>query len=268
MMITSASNPKLRYVRHLERRAFRRREGRMRLEGVRLVEEALAAGCLPHFVLVAGSLGCTERGAALRDRLHEAGVPVLVVAEDVFAAVADTVNPQGILAVVPIPDLALPAAPRLVLIADGVRDPGNLGAILRTADAAGADACLAAPGTADPTAPKVVRAAMGAHFRVPIARLPWDGIARVVTSAGLPVWVADADGVADYADVDWARGAALVIGGEAEGPTPAALALGTTVRVPMPGGAESLNAAAAAAVLLFEAVRGRRGRTADRISDG
>jgi RNA methyltransferase, TrmH family len=256
-MITSPTNPKVRYVRRLEQRTFRRREGRMRLEGVRLVEESVASGFLPAFVLVTDALDATPRGAVLRDRLREAGVPVLDVAPDVFAGVADTVTPQGILAVVGIPDIPLPPSPSFVLVVDGLRDPGNLGAILRSADAAGVDGCLLTPGTIDATAPKVLRAAMGAHFRLAVARADWDVVGEIAGVGRLAAWIADTGGEVAYTDVDWTAPSALVIGGEADGPSPAALALGRTVRIPMPGAAESLNAAAAAAVLVFEAVRQR-----------
>jgi len=257
--ITSSSNPRARYVRRLASRAFRAREGKMVLEGVRLVEEALAAGAVFDFALTTAELEAGERGRRLARALAERRTATYRVPEALLAALADTVTPQGVLAVVAQPCLPLPARPTAVLVLDGLRDPGNVGTCLRSALAAGVDAALLGPNTADPSNAKAVRAAGGAHFRLPMARAAWSDTARRCRAAGLEVRVADAGGSADYAAIDWRRPFALVIGGEADGPSGAARALcTTTVRVPMPGGAESLNAAAAAAVILFEAARQRR----------
>jgi len=204
----------------------------------------------------------------LRQRFATREIPTFEVEPRLLAELAHTETSQGILAVVPVPSLPLPDAPNLVLIADGLRDPGNLGTLLRTAAAAGVDAVLLGPGTVDATNPKVVRAAMGAHFRVALRALDWAGIAELAESPGperrsappLAVWIADAAGAVDYAAVDWTAPAALIIGGEAAGPSPEAKALaGGTLRIPLASGMESLNAATAAAVILFEARRQRAG---------
>lgn len=253
-MITSPANPKLRYVHHLRRRVFRAREGRWLLEGVRLVEDALAAGVVPAFVLVRSGVDEVPGETSLWARLEAAGAPILEVAPPLFDAACDTVHPQGVLAVVPAPVLAWPAAQRLVLILDGVRDPGNVGTVLRAALAAGADGVLLAPGTADAGNPKVVRAAMGAHFRLPVLSASWEGIEE--RAAGLTLWLADASGDVPYSAVDWRAPVAVVVGGEAAGPGPEARRLAHgSVRIPMAGPADSLNAAMAATVLLFEAAR-------------
>jgi len=257
-MITSPTNPKLRYVRRLDQAAFRAREGRLLLEGVRLIGDAVGAGIDPSFVLVAGSAEAMDRTATLRERLAARGVPVLEVEPRLLAEVAQTQTSQGILAVAPLPDLPMPVIPGLVLVVDGLRDPGNLGTLLRSAAAAGVDAVLLGPGTVDSSNPKVVRAAMGAHFRVPICALGWAEIAEIVRRPVRPLraWVADVSGALDYTAVDWTAPSALIVGGEAHGPSPEARALAdATVRIPMPGPVESLNAATAGAVVLFEAVR-------------
>jgi RNA methyltransferase, TrmH family len=138
-----------------------------------------------------------------------------------------------------------------------VRDPGNLGTILRSAEAAGAGQTLLAPGTVDLYNPKVVRGAMGAHFRLPVASLAWPAIAE--RFAGRAVWLADAAGDVAHDAVDWLAPSALIVGGEAAGAGEEAAGLATgRVRIPMDGGAESLNAAMAATVLLFEIARQRR----------
>jgi TrmH family RNA methyltransferase len=194
-------------------------------------------------------------GEALLAGLGPAGEGAWPVSEGVLAACADTETPQGVLAVVPFVDLA--PRPGLALVVDGVRDPGNLGTILRSAEAAGAGQVLLAPGTVDVYNPKVVRGAMGAHFRLPVAALDWRAIAGRV--AGRAVWLADAAGGVTYDAVDWRQPSALIVGGEAEGAGEEAAALGQgRVSIPMAGGTESLNAAMAATVILFEVARQRR----------
>lgn len=229
----------------------------MVLEGVRLVEEALAAGAVFHFVLVDERSEQSERGRKLLERLAASSLALHRCEPSVMTAISDTEAPPGLLAVVSQPRPDLPEKLGAVLVLDGVKDPGNVGACLRTALAAGVGAVLLAPGTADPSAAKVARAALGAHFRLPIVRVSWPDARELCQRHELAVWVADARGARSCYEVDWRRPWALVMGGEAEGPSEPALAMGAAVRIPMPGPTESLNVAAAAAVLLFEAERAR-----------
>jgi TrmH family RNA methyltransferase len=158
--------------------------------------------------------------------------------------------------VLPIPNLPRPEYPTLTLILDRVRDPGNLGTILRTALAAGVEQVLLVPGTVDASNPKVVRSAMGAHLRLPLATLRWEAIAGVVT--GCDVWLAATGGETPDPAVDWTRPVALIVGGEATGAGKRARVLAQgRVSIPMAAGVESLNTAVATAVTLFEAVRQR-----------
>jgi TrmH family RNA methyltransferase len=181
---------------------------------------------------------------------------VQAVAPAVMAAASDMQTPQGLLAVVPFPSVRIPLSLSFCLALDRLGDPGNLGTILRTADAAGVQAVFLLPATVDAYNPKVVRAAMGAHFHLPVIEAGWDELREHL--AGLSVWLADVrEGVA-YPHVDWRRPCALIISSEAEGPSAEALAFTPQrVHIPMPGQAESLNAAVAAGVLLFEAARQR-----------
>jgi TrmH family RNA methyltransferase len=186
--------------------------------------------------------------------------PAFAVSERVMKAMADTVSPQGVLAVVPFVELELPPGPSLGLVVDGLRDPGNLGAILRSANATGVEQVILAPKTVDPYNPKVVRGAMGAHFRLPIQALSWPEITEALV--GVEVLLADVRGEQVYYEVDWAKTSALIIGGEAYGASGEAKELATaTIAIPMHGGVESLNAAVAASVILFEAARQRRENT-------
>ena len=254
-MITSTTNAKIKWVRHLQtQRSVREAEGLFVIEGVRLAEEAARAGAAPRLVLHTDDLD--PRGRAALAALAATGAAVEVVSAPVMAAASDTRAPAGLLAVLPQPDLPAPAPLTLALVLDGLADPGNLGTVLRTAAAAGVEAVFLTPGTVEPFNPKVVRAAMGAHFQVPILSAAWDALpGRLV---GLAVWRAEAAGDTPYDQVDWRPPSALLIGAEAAGPSPQARALAPrTTRIPMPGRAESLNAAIAAGVLLFEAVRQR-----------
>ncbi len=254
-MITSLSNTKVKLVRALARRRARYAAQQFVVEGVRLIEEVVGAGIAPALVLYAAPIDREPRGHALLERLRAATFEVLEASDEVMCAASTTETPQGIVAVVPFVALPLPAPPQFALIVDAVRDPGNVGAMLRSARAAGVDAVFFAPGTADPYNDKVVRAAMGAHFRVPLRVASWEQIGEAVR--GIPrVYLADAHGDVEYTRADWTHPLALIVGGEAEGASDAAKKIASArVSIPMRGGTESLNAAMAATVLLFEAAR-------------
>jgi len=259
-----SSNPRIKLVRALHDRRGRREHGLFLAEGLRLVEEALIYAT-PCFVLYAAVLEATARGQALLQQARKRGVPLFRVAEDVLQRLCETVTPQGVLAVVPIPSPVTLEEHALagrgpVLVLDRIADPGNAGTLLRSAEAAGAPAVLAGPGTVDLFSPKVVRAGMGAHFRLPLAQdLDWMAIRDQVLRAGArQIWVATPHGGTRFDRVDWTQPSALIVGGEAAGPSPEALALATgRVSIPMEGPVESLNAAMAGTVLLFEALRQR-----------
>jgi len=257
-MITSPSNPTLKLVRALQsQRKAREKEQSFVIEGVRLVEDAIRAEAPVKLVLHTDDLDA--RGRAALDQLARLGAQVEAVSPKVMAAASDTQTPQGLLAVLPLPSsfILYPAAFSFALVLDRLSDPGNLGTSLRTADAAGAEAVFLAPGTVDAHNPKVVRAAMGAHFHLPITERTWDELAERLTQ--VEVWLAEARDGEPYDRVDWRAPFALIIGSEAEGPSDAARRLTPKrVHIPMPGRAESLNAAVAAGVLLFEAARQRR----------
>jgi len=253
-MITSTSNDRVKYVHALSRRKTRQEEGRFVVEGLRLLEEAIRANVRPDYLLYTTELD--ERGKKLVDHLHASGVVCLDVTAGIMKFCSETETPPGILAVLPFASSILPIRPTLSVVADALRDPGNLGTLLRAAAAAGADEVLLGPGTVDAYNPKVVRGAMGTHFRLPTAAMTWPAIGSHLN--GVSVWLADARGAVPYTQVDWTRPCALIVGGEAEGASHEAdkLAAGR-VSIPMQHGIESLNAALAAAVILFEAQRQR-----------
>jgi RNA methyltransferase, TrmH family len=261
-MITSAASARVKAIRELHNRKGRQEQQSYLVEGIRLMEEALDAGVLPAAVYVnAERLAAAPRGAALLARLQSSGPPPQEMSLPAMSAAADTQTPQGILAVLPLPALQLPRQalnePGLVVILDGMQDPGNLGTILRTAWAAGVGAVITSPGCADVYAPKTVRAGMGAHFRLSVLpAVPWGEMPRVL--AGRQVLLAVTQGGTPYSLVDWRKPTAVIIGGEARGVGPEARDLATAeVSIPMSAGVESLNAAVAAGVLLFEAFKQR-----------
>ncbi len=255
-MITSLANDKVKHARSLGLKKNRAAHRQFVVEGTRVIEEAERAGAMPALVFFdPEAISGDARAQTLLARLQARTRGVYAVSPPVLHSLAQTETPQGLVAVYPFPDLPIAPTPDFLLILDAVRDPGNLGTILRTAWAAGVDAALLAPGTADPFNSKVVRAALGAHFFLPLASDSWDGISQHLASVPR-VYLADARGELNYADADWSPPRALIVGGEAEGASEKARLLATTrVFIPMPGQAESLNAAIAAGILLFEALK-------------
>lgn len=256
--IVSLGNERVRRVQALERSTRRRyQEGLFIAEGLRLVQEALNAYLPIHEAFYTATFAETLPGGDLIATCIERANACWEVSAEVMQALADTETPQGIVVVAPIPDLPCEAVTPLTLIPDALRDPGNLGTMLRTAWAAGVSQVLLPPGTVDYTNPKVVRAAMGAHFHLPMHRAAWEEIYADLD--GTAVWLAEAGPGTPYDAIDWHGRAALVVGGEAEGASPEGrtLAAGRHVTIPMARGVDSLNAAMAAVIVLFEAARQR-----------
>lgn len=259
-MITSAQNSKIRKVRELlAQRQQRRDAGEFVVEGMRLCEEVLASASLPSLVLYSPDI--PARGSRLADRFHAKGSDVEEISAQMMASLSDTETPQGILAVVPFPKIPEPENPSLFVIADTIRDPGNLGTLLRSAAAVGTDEFITTPGTVDPFSPKVVRSGMGAHFNMLIREMEWDEIRRKF-SKGVPthptLFLADMHGTPLW-QADLTVPLALIVGGEAEGASMEARELAdAAISIPMPGKSESLNAAIAGSILLFEVLRQRQ----------
>lgn len=254
-MITSSQNPKLKLARALQKRREREKEGKLFIEGVRLVQDALTAGIVPELLFYTAAATENADSAVLIQAWESVAWKV---SPDVMTTMSETVTPQGIAAIVPLPRLAWVEHPSLLVVADQVRDPGNLGTLLRSAAGAGADGIILPTGTVDVWNEKVLRAGMGAHFRIPIREgMIWDDVLPMIE--GLSVYVADANGSLTYDEVDWQQPGVLLVGGEADGASVAGrLRANTAIQIPMANGVESLNAGVAGSIILFEAARQRR----------
>jgi len=250
-------------VRDLHRRRGRERRGLALAEGVRLVEEAVDAGIRLRGVLVSPALEATTRGRALKSVLAERGVTLEQVSEPELEKLADTEHPQGVLAVIEprpwrIEDIRL-AKGAVVIVLDGVQDPGNVGTILRTAHGLGAAGVVALPGTAELGNSKVMRGSMGALFRLPAITSEAEEFLAWAKRSGVELWTTATEGepmnrliVSDRPPV------ALVLGNEGAGVSPAlASAARRRVAIPLASGVESLNVAVAAGILLYEVLRDR-----------
>jgi len=266
LLITSFQNPRVKYLRSLRLRKYRQRENRFLVEGIRIVEEALERDAPVETLVHAPDLLVSERAQALVERVEPGRR--LALSDDVFASLSDRDQPQGIAAVIRIeePSLAdLPLAEDLlVVVAHQLRDPGNLGSIIRTADSAGATGIVVVEPSVDLYDPQTVRATMGSLFALPIVRLEDDGLLAPwysrIQASGLPLLVVatSAHGPQLYFEVDYRRPLVLLLGSERRGlPEPVRQQADAVVRLPMSGTSTSLNVSAAAAALIYEVVRQR-----------
>jgi RNA methyltransferase, TrmH family len=248
-----------RLARSLHQRKNRDGEGLFLAEGVRAVEDLLASPLAVRLVVGASSLGDTPRGKVLRENALGRGVAWRDTDERTLKSLAGTDAPQGVLAIAEIPRPSLDALrvegePAAVLVLDAVQDPGNFGTLARTAEALGAAAVVALPGTVDPWNPKSVRAAMGATFRLPVVQTEWDALAPWLRAASFRILAAAAGG--DPLPAAPPRRAALVLGNEGAGVGEETRRhADAVVGIPLRGRAESLNVAAAGAILLHELLK-------------
>lgn len=273
--ITSRQNPLIKRFRRV--RAMGERQ-HVFLEGVRLIEDAINTGARFESVAFTGELESSERGAALLESLRRVQCRGALVSKEVMEAIADTATPQGVAAIVSRPYIELDdlfaGSPDLLVIADGLQDPGNLGTIIRTAEAAGASGLITTRYTVDPFNDKAIRASMGSALRLPlvtgaerrdIVAHCRDHKIRIIVSCPTPARAqrviedaARAETVKLCAEVDMTLPIALIVGREATGVSQAAEGEADEfVHIPMADGVESLNVAAAAAMLLYEAARQR-----------
>lgn len=272
-LITSRRNPRVVDARKLAARKHRQRQGRFLVEGLQLLRMGLEAGARPREAFFCPERAEGEATASLLSDLAGAGAQVRRVSPDVLAALSDRDAPQGLLATFDLLDRPLAALPLpgdgLVLVLDRLQDPGNLGTLLRTADAAGAAAAILLEPCVDPFDPKAVRGSMGSLFHIPFARCAEpDEAFDALRAAGLRAIGADASGGRRWGEGLWAGGVALVLGNEARGLSPDVDAhIQARAWLPIYGAAESLNVAVAGGVLMYAWRRAREEATV-RGSDG
>ncbi len=253
--ITSSANSRFKLARALLTRRGRHKHALLLLEGVRLIEDAISAGYPPALVLFDQAVGVAL--TPLLGQVQAAGAEVAGLETDLLNILCETTTPQGVVAVAPWPQIE-PGRQGLSLIFDGLQDPGNVGTLMRSAAAAGVDQVITLPGVTDPWAPKVLRAGMGAHYRIAIRQAR--DVAQVEEwIGGAQRLLAAAEGSEVYTTVNWTQPSALVIGSEAHGARlTASWSDLRRIAIPMARQVESLNAAVAGSVILFEAARQRR----------
>lgn len=261
-VITSTSNQRVKDVAKLRDRRQREKQHRFLIDGARELLRAISAGIELSEVFVCESVCHSDDAREVLNLLSQSGVTRWDVTPQVFAKLAFGERAEGVLAVAPTPmrelsRLQLPATP-LVAVLEGVEKPGNLGAVLRSADAAGVSALIVADGRTDLFNPNAIRASLGTIFTVPIASATSDETAAWLREHSIPCYAARVDGALLYTAVNWHHPSAIILGSEAAGVSSLWHESNvTSIRLPMLGVADSLNVSATAAVLFYEALRQR-----------
>ncbi len=262
--ITSLQNPRVKDALRLRDRRHREKQARILIDGARELDRAIQGGVCLREVFVCEPLCGSLDARRVLERLPRAGVEVLHVAEAVFAKLTFGQRAEGVLGVAEMPactldQLALPENPRVAVL-EGLEKPGNVGAVLRSADGAGISAVIVADGRTDLYNPNAIRSSLGTIFTLPVcattAALALDWLRR----RGIAIRAAIVQGALPYDEVDYRGPTAVVLGSEARGLSQTwQVPEVTAVRLPMCGAADSLNVSAAAAVLFYESLRQRRG---------
>jgi len=261
--ITSLQNPKVKRVVKLRKRSVRDEEGVLIIEGYRELKRALENNHVPSALFYCPDLFQGENEPELIDACRAAGAEILACHPDVFRKMAYRDRPEGLLALAPqvrftLDDLDMPDNP-LLLIAEHIEKPGNLGTMLRSADAAGVDAVIVCDHCTDINNPNVVRASIGTLFALPVVEATSEEARQWLRHRGIQVIAATPHTEKDYSDIDYTQGSAILVGAEQFGLSEFWINNAEAqVRIPMLGQCDSLNVAAAATILLYEAVRQRR----------
>jgi len=253
-MITSVKNTKIKITRELLSAKKHREQTRMMIvEGVRLAEEALAANAAINFCLYSDRI--SERGKKVVHKIQALSYDAEEVSADLMDRVSDTKTSQGILLAAPYPEVPLQKKVDPVLVLDGIRDPGNMGTILRTAAAMDIGAVMLTPGTTDPFSPKVMRAAMGAQFHIPIRYMGAQDIQKFCKSINgldLSILLTNSNSLKTCWEADLSKPICIVIGSEAEGVSDNLREIGDeAISIPMGSLMESIIAAIAARIFIY-----------------
>jgi len=262
-MITSLQNPRVKDAIRLRNARQRQRQGRIVIDGVRELARALQAGVRMIEIFICEPLLSGEESRLLLKTLETCGGELLSVSEAVFHKMAFGSRAEGLLGVAETPqrtlqDLKLSKNNPLIAVLEGVEKPGNIGAVLRSADAAGVSALIVADARTDLYNPNAIRASLGTIFTVPVCEATSEETIAWLRENKISIVAARVDGPVPYTEIDYRRPTAVVLGSEAEGLTSTWTAADiTAIRLPMQGAADSLNVSATAAVIFYEALRQR-----------
>lgn len=259
-MITSIKNTKIRIVRELLSAKKHRKQAHMMIvEGIRMAEETLSANAAINFCLYSDRI--SERGKKVVHKIQALAYDTEEVSADLMDRISDTKTSQGILLTAPYPEVLLQDKADPVIVLDGIRDPGNMGTILRTAAAMDVGAVMLTPGSTDPFSPKVIRSAMGAQFHLPIRFMGAQDIQKFCKSKNgieLSILLTDSSSSKTCWEIDLSKPTCIVIGSEAEGISANIREIGDeSISIPMGSLMESFNAAVAASILMYEIKRQR-----------
>jgi TrmH family RNA methyltransferase len=255
MQITSRQNPKIKQTRALQSRKTRQESGLFVVEGIRHVGEAIQTNYPIEYIIFAPEILRSEFADEMMEIANKRGIPTFETDADIFNTLAEKAGPQGIIAVArqratPLKSLT-PTTHSWLVAALAPQDPGNLGTIIRTIDAVGADGLILLEGGVDPWHPTAVRASMGACFRIPIAITDWGEF--VIWANGIHIYGTSSHGTSSYREVVYDQPCILLLGSERQGLTQEQVEkCEVLVRIPMEGHASSLNLAIATGVLLYE----------------
>lgn len=258
--ITSASNALYKDIKNLKQKKFRDENREYLIEGIRFVEEGIKAGAAVKSFLVSEKLTKLKGGAELLASINTSGIDVYELSDHLLDGISDTENSQGVAAVLYMEEQNLSKiieSGKRFIILETIQDPGNMGTIIRTADAAGFDGVIALNGCVDIFNPKVLRATMGSVFHIPVAiHGDMTQTIELIRNKGLKTFAAHLDGSKNIYEADMSDGGVILIGNEANGLSDELSELADElVKIPMPGKAESLNASIASALIMYEMVR-------------
>jgi TrmH family RNA methyltransferase len=263
-VITSQSNPVVKEALKIKSKMAKLRNEAFFIEGIHLIETALESGNASFKTIFFTNGFMTEKeGGEFLKKFSGNNLRLVEVSDSVMAALCDTETPQGIAAIVSIKTIGFQDIklnePALMVICDGIQDPGNLGTIIRISDAAGADAVVAMPGTCDAFAPKSLRASAGSIFHLPVIYLSHDDLSVYLEAKGISLLAADAHGGVPIYECDLSNPVAIAFGNEARGLSSFLKEIASGyINIPFEGKAESINAAMAASICLYEALRQRK----------
>ncbi|MGO9612207.1 MAG: TrmH family RNA methyltransferase [Dissulfurispiraceae bacterium] len=261
-IITSQNNPLIKEALRIKKRQRRDRENVFIIEGPHPIEAALSSRLEIEEVFFTETFACKEEGKRLLKKMSTGTYRLLQVPEQIISRLSDTEAPQGIIAVISytainLNEITFSSVPLLVLC-DGIQEPGNLGSIIRVSDAAGADCVVMLPGACDAFSQKAIRASAGSLFNIPIIYAEYTELFDSLAFRHIDLYATDTRGPISIYSVDLREPVALAFGNEAQGVSKALRdKVKSLISIPIIGGAESLNVASAASVCLYEAVRQR-----------